>query len=310
MLLELAAVRVEAIQVGVIDRGRQAGLDQLGDQAEAAGPGRRTRDSRPWRPGRPAGQPFEPRTAGVGDQCCIARRTEGASRARRDPGGQAIEGFDLRGGLGALGHAQPAAELLEPGERWDDLPAARKRTGQRERLVDMQPCRIAVRARCGGRARGPASRAPLCPPWSGPCARSPCCRSASGSGWGIPRFARSPAAVVPAASRTARASGAVPRDRRPSSLRRPGSRASAAACDTRRRDTAPRYSDRRCRRQAEPRPGSGPSLTASHRPGRLRIGPGTCGTVGPQASKADEPRPRRSISRRVGCMEIPFVNEK
>ncbi len=37
VLLELSAVGVETVQVGVIDRGRQAALDQLGDQAQAPG---------------------------------------------------------------------------------------------------------------------------------------------------------------------------------------------------------------------------------------------------------------------------------
>ena len=54
VLLELAAVGVEAVEVGVVDRRRQAGLDELGDQAEPPGQAVEVGVIRPWRPSRPA----------------------------------------------------------------------------------------------------------------------------------------------------------------------------------------------------------------------------------------------------------------
>ena len=164
-----------------------------------------------------------------------------------------------------------------------------------------RPGSIAVRAGAAvDRAGQPAGRR-LVQRRSGPCARSPCCRSATGSGWGSPRSARSPAAVAPAASRTARATGAGRRDRRSSSPRRPGSRASAAACGTRRRDTAPRCSGRRCRRRAGPRPGCGPSAgRRAHRPGqsaeRARNS-GTARAAGQQRGRAQAQAEHLAASR-------------
>ena len=59
--------------------------------------------------------------------------------------GELVEGRGLRCGAGVAGHAQAAAELLEAVERWDHVTAAGERLRQGHRVVDVQAGCVALR---------------------------------------------------------------------------------------------------------------------------------------------------------------------
>ena len=84
-------------------------------------------------------QPFQPRAAGIRDHRAALDELEQRAGLAAVLAGQAIEGLDLRAGIGRFGHAEPAAELLQPAQRRDHLLAAGQRPGQRHRFVDVQP---------------------------------------------------------------------------------------------------------------------------------------------------------------------------
>src|SRR5260370_41955259 len=66
-------------------------------------------------------EPFQPCTAGVGNRAASLDKLKKRAGLAVVLACQAIESLNLRDSLGALGHTQPAAELLEPRQRRTDL---------------------------------------------------------------------------------------------------------------------------------------------------------------------------------------------
>jgi len=216
--VELLAVRVEAAELGVVDRRRQPCADQPGDQLQAPGQAvvigvlarvvivneHLLEPGRCWR--------TRPR--------CYARRTgaKGSPRPRPRP----RSGWRLRSRPRA-GRAAPA-DSDTPNRRRNCstvasegtccCPTPRRACGSASAAM----CKAGASAARGRRAGVDGTRQPAgFPPGRGravPYARWPSIRSAIGSGWDNRPTARSPAGRRHAAWRNRRAQGAARRARR------------------------------------------------------------------------------------------------
>ena len=253
-------------------------------------------------------QPFEPCAAGIGDQAASLDELEQRAGLAPILLRQAIEGLDLRGGLGAL-RACPAGGGTAPAGPATAPPAGRPPApGQRERLVDVQPRRVAAR-RTGAavdRPGQPAGRRLV----HGRPGRVPDRHAVEVRpvrvGVAHALHDRQPL-LAPAASRTRSSDRVQPhaivdllhlagRDRqlRPAlavlvvAIRHHGIQPVVAAVEL--------DHDQDAALRGRPVVGQGARGPGQEQRDRRAAG-----------QSADEPRPRRIISRRVGCMGISFA---
>src|SRR5262249_36859982 len=121
---ELIGVRVEAVELGVVEARAEPRLDELRDQPQPACQAVELRVSGPSV--LPLEDTLQAGAAGVGQHLRVLDEVEQRARAAARPGADRIKGGALLPGPGGLGDADPAAELFQVLQRRDVTLASRE----------------------------------------------------------------------------------------------------------------------------------------------------------------------------------------